>query len=331
MKKIWSYLQEECFNRKNLRILCSACVITAGVYLSFPEKGLLATLPLAVPFYLGAYFLFPNVPFCFLISFAMAWIYGTMGLLPHPVLFAAVCALSSFLAAVCGKGICTFRNGKKGIWIPVAVLCLAASCALPFFYLGTPFAHSDAKNKIEDYLQTHYPDQSFSQVSVHYLLLEKGYRALVSYDYQGNTLSSELFFGDEVQDGFLKDFTDRMMEKRKNIMIEIFRKNGFSVITEVTGLYGYDSEQVLQGSYGTVDENIIPKMHFSVTFRQEKPDRKEFAEACSGVIQALWGERLDYGMITFYALDAGNVVSRCDYPCGEAFDVTSLLSLVTSV
>ena len=53
-------------------------------------------------------------------------------------------------------------------------------------------------------------------------------------------------------------------------------------------------------------------MHFTVTFRNETPARRDFADACSEALSALQESDVRFGKITFLGLDAGNTVYRCE-------------------
>jgi hypothetical protein len=91
-----------------------------------------------------------------------------------------------------------------------------------------------------------------------------------------------------------------------------------------------DSEIALKGSYGNIDESVIPYMQYRVTLREEKPERREFAEECSRLLKALQEDGVKFGKITFYGLDAGNTVHRLEVSFDTPSDPESLLADVVN-
>ncbi|MBR2634651.1 MAG: hypothetical protein IKD31_03625 [Clostridia bacterium] len=290
--------------------------------------GQLATYPVLFVSALIAYFVFPRLWVGAALGGVIAYLYGVMAGLPDVRSFFAVSLIGSLLGSLTAHFLLSAIRRKK-LWRgAVAVLALLCGILLPILYLGTPWQYAQKRQEARDYLAKTHPDQSFEEMRFHYDYRKREYRALLLYDYDGNRLSSECFFGEDgIRDGYLDDSVEWMLISRKTVFVELFREKEFSVVVDEVGLSEYEKDAVYHGTYGTMNEDLISKMHFSVTFRREKPERRFFAEACAEVLTALRENEIDFGRITFYALDAGDIVYRCiassDTPTEE------LLSLVT--
>ena len=310
MSTNWNEKLKKWWGNRSVRLCFATLFLTVGVYVAFPEMGFLATLPLLPLISFFVFFFFSKVWLIALLSTAIAMFYGVTANLPDPATFSVVCFLSSLLGALAGKGILL----SKGKWwiLLIALPVLVLSSIPTFFYAGTPTSYLTARQKAETFLANRYPQQEFSQIRFHYDLRARHHRALLYYDYEGNTLTSEVYFEEDgVKDGFFHDYTEWMMEKRKSQFIGLFQKKGYSVVTEVQTLSEPEEGAVYSGYYGSAGEEWLKTMRFSITFREEKPDRREFADACSQVLSDLQENKLVFDSVTFYALDAGKVCYRC--------------------
>ncbi len=311
MKK--AVLTKACYlpEKKHIRLLLATFCLTLGVYFSFPERGFAATFPLMFLFSFVAGFFDCPILFFPLVGGAIALFYGVMASFSDPFSFAVVSALLALCGAFGARAILRLKAKRKIVMGLGFVLVLAIGTLLPLFFVGTPIAYRQEKQKAEEYLSEHYPDQTFGDMIFYYDFRQKKYCATVSYDNEGNTLTSSLRFGEHVEDGFFSDYSRYVLMKRKTDLIEVFHQKEFSLITEEVELL-VDRDQPVPGHYGTVSETLYPFTHFSVTFRDEKPDREEFADACRLVLLALREGGVEFGKITFYGLDVGNVLYRCE-------------------
>lgn len=321
---------ENSWNKGHLRLYLATILVTLGVYLSFPEMGFSATLPWMLLFSAASFFLFPKLWFAPVASLAIAYFYGLMAALPDSVSFGFFSALFALCGSFCSKMFWKGLGNKKILSFVLCFAFLLTGIALGSLYLGTPWEFLSQEKEGKAYLAETYPDQEFFDIRFHREYRKEGYRATVSYDYSGNTLTSELFFGEkgEVEDAFFTAFTDFLAEKQKTNLIEVFQENKFSLITEISSFPKEEMKPPYPGKYGQENEEWQKKMHFSVTFREEHPQRREFALACGEVVEALREEEVLFGSITFYGLDGGNPILRCrvlpDTPSEE------ILSLVVA-
>ncbi len=328
MSTNWNEKMKIWWGNQSLRLCLATLCVTVGVYVSFPEMGFVATLPLLPLISLLTYFFFSKVWFIALLAAAISLFYGATANLPDPGSFCLVSLLASLLGALTGKMIC-LGSRKKWFYL-IALFALAVSVVPTFFYAGTPGTYLTARKEAEDFLAHRYPEQEFSQIRFHWDVRACHHRALLYYDYEGNTLTSEVFFEAEgVKDGFFHDYTQWMMEKRKSQFIALFQEKGHSVITQVETLSEPEEGATYPGYYGSAGEEWLKTMRFSITFREEKPDRREFAEACSKVLSDLQEKELVFDRVTFYALDAGKVCYRCQLSFDS--DPQSALSEVVQV
>ncbi len=324
MKKILDFVQ-----KKTVRLVLATVLISLGVFFSFPEKGLVATLPLSFLFYVAAGLVFPDARLLLLAPPVISFFFGKSALLPDPFLYGAFHFVTSLFAYLSSFSL--LRLKKRKLLSLLLAASLAAGLFLPTLYLGTPAAWQSAREAAEGYLAEHYPDQKFARIRLHRNTRDGSYRVLASYATETGTLTSTLTFSEDgVEDGFFKDTTAFMMEKRKSDLIRTFHRISASVITEGEDVLSEKKGSVLSGSYGQVDESVIEFMHYSVTLREEKPQRREFAEECARLLAALQEDGVTFGRISFFGLDAGNVVHRLDVDYSTPADPETLLSLVVN-
>jgi hypothetical protein len=168
--KVW-------WKNPSFRLCLATLCLTLGVYLSFPEMGFVATLPLLPLISLLIYFFFSKVWLISLISAAISLFYGVTANLPDPASFGAVCFVSSLLGALTGKLICL--GIKKKRYLLLAIPVLAMSVVLTFFYAGTPTSYLAAHKEARDFLSQRYPEQEFSQIRFHWDVRARHHRALL--------------------------------------------------------------------------------------------------------------------------------------------------------
>lgn len=308
------------------RLLLATLLLTVGVYLAFPERGLAATFPLLFVFAFAAGFCYPVLWFCSLAGGGIALLYGVMANFPVPALFAVFCLAESFLGAFSVRLIRRAIAEKKVKTVALFAFLLVISLILPLIFAGTPFAYLREREKALDYLQKNYPDQKFSRVVFYFNPSSRDYHATVYYDNEGNALSSDLIFGTTVQDGYRKAYSDYVLIRHKSDLIRVFQEREFSVTTEEGELLLERSDPV-PGAYGTLSKEILPLTCYAVTFRDEKPERRDFAAACGEALRALQEEEIPFGRLTFFGLDAGKVIYRCEVTQETKPEET--LSLVT--
>lgn len=312
---------------KELRLLAATLLVTLGVYVAFPERGLIATLPLLFIFAFAAFFVYPELHMISLLGGGIALLYGVMANLPASLLFGVFGAVSALCGALCARAIRKASSEKKLKAFILFLLPLLIGVLLPLFFAGSPVSYLRERDEALSYLEKNYPDQTFSRVVFYFDPSEKAYRATVYYDNEGNTLSSDLLFASTVQDGYRKAYADYVLMKQKNELIRVFQEKDILVITDEAGLLLERSDPV-PGTYGALSEKMLPLTHYTVTFREEKPERREFSEACAEALTALQEADVRFGKITFYGLDAGNVVYRCEVSFDTSADET--LSFVTA-
>ncbi len=327
MDRAKKFLEQHLPQKKNTLLVVATLLITFGVYFSFPYRGIAATFPLMFLFsFLGAK-VYPNFLFCSFASFGIGIFYGMMAALPDPFTFGFVTLIVSFCGAFCGKNLISSLGKKQWGKTFLCLFFTVLGIATPLFSAGLPTQFVAERQRAAEYLEKTYPDQTFDRMTFFYDLREKGYRANVEYRNGEGVLESELFFGrDEIRDGYFTDYATALLIKRKSELVRVFQKNEMNVITQEVEILP-TKDGVVPGAYGQIPEEMIALTHFSVTFREEKPERTEFAQACKEVVAALKEEKVTFGALTFYGLDAGNTVHRCQVTWDT--DPESILSLVT--
>ena len=292
----------------SLWLLLATLLLTVGIYLAYPARGLAATLPLLFLFAIAAVFLWQKPLWLSLLGGGVSLFYGLFTDLTDPFLFAVFSSVTILLAGGSVKGFCKGTKEKKKPFLLLAILCTLLGLVLPLFYTGSPMAYKMEEKEVNAYLAETYPDQEFHRITLYRNAREKGYEVRVTYPYESAELESSLFFGTQVKDGFLEDFSLRLQEKRKAELIPLLKEADFSPVVDASGIA---EQNVFHGSYGEVGEEMKPLFHFSLTFREELPARRDFAQACGKVHRLLKENGFDYKEMTFYALDAGNVVYAC--------------------
>ena len=309
--------------KSSLWMLLATLLLTVGIYLAYPARGMAATLPLLFPFALTAVFLWQKPLWLSLLGGAVALFYGLFTDLADPFFFAIFSVATILLAWGSVKGLFRVIKEKKRLFLLLAVLCTLLGLSLPLFYTGSPLAYKQAEKEVKAYLATTYPDQEFHCITLYRNARKKGYEVRVIYPYESAELESSLFFGAQVKDGFLEDFSLRLQEKRKAELIPLLKEADFSPVVDACGIA---EKSVFYGSYGEVGEEMKPLFHFSLTFREELPARRDFAQACGKVHSLLKENGFAYREMTFYALDAGNVVYACTLtPQTQEEDILSLV------
>ncbi|MBR7165973.1 MAG: hypothetical protein IKD18_06815 [Clostridia bacterium] len=309
MEKIKPFWKKWLPEKKSVRLLAATMLVTLGVWFNFPERGLPATFPLLFLFgFLGS-LLYPALWFTPVASFAIAFFYGSMANFSEAGEFALFSLLSGLFSALLATAL---RNLKKSRikYSVLFFLALIPGLLAPFFFTGSPADYVSHHRFANTYLEENYPEQTFDSMIFYYDREEKAYRAAVSYDNEGNTLTSSLIFGETVEDGYRADYAEYVLRRHSSKLIEAFQAKNLSVVTEADTLL-FEREEPLPGTYGTLSEEILPKTAYFVTFREEKPKREAFRDAIAQALSALKEKEVVYGEITFYALDAGNVIYRC--------------------
>ncbi len=324
MKKVsWNRIIKD----KTVRLLISVFLITVGVWLALPERGLAAVFPLLFLFSFAARFFYFRSLSLSAIASLLAFCYSASVGFSSPVLFAVV----SFFSALCGSLLnVSFQKIKEGKKVLVSVfffLLIAFGILIPIFYAGTPAAYWQEKKRVLEYLESTYPDQEFSEVGFYFDPAADGYRVKVEYEYLGNTLESSLFFGEEIEDGFFEDFSLHLQEERKSELIEILSEGEEKILIDSVVLKKSEENRVVFGSIEAPSKKIETQFSFSATYREEKPERREFAAAIRKTHALLSEKAFLYDKITFYAIDAGKIVYQCTVT--PETDPEEILSLVT--
>jgi len=310
VKKIGSYLPE----KKSVRIYPATFLMTLGVYLFFPERGLVGTLPFLFLFSLFSYLILPDWKICLIVSAGVSFLYGLMGSIPDPFLYALFSVLCTLCAVLFVIGIRVWRRKGRRSGLALSLLFLALGVALPMLYLGTPVAHWNSQKRMDEYLLRRYPDQVFSDTVLHYDLREKAYRATVEYANGENSLTSLiLFYEDRVEDGFGQDYAVWMMDIRKSELISVFNSEApCPVVLESLGFTEEGKElSFYPGSFGTLEESMIPLMHYSATFRSVHVTRKSFIDDVKKMLEFLKEKQVSFGAITFIGQQEDTPVYSC--------------------
>ncbi len=312
--------------QKTVRFLIATLLLTLGVYLAYPVHGIVATLPFCFFASILAYLIFDRMGILLGTVGAIAFFYGLTTDFYDPFSFALFSVLSTLFAALAVRGVRSFLNGKKVLPILSVAAVTVGAILIPLVFSGTPTAFLSAQKEAKAYFSTTYPEQKFEEITVYYNLREGCYSAEVEYLYEENDLTSSVLFSEKIKDGFLDDFVSWMQEKRKSHLIDVVKKSEEDVLINSAGLSEKTPDGVFHGYYGKVGTEMEPLFHFSATFREEKPERRGFADACRSVMATIGENDFVYGSITFYALDAGNVVYECTVT--PETDPETVLSLV---
>ena len=295
-------------------LFLATILLTVGVYLFFPERGMLGTFPLLFLFSAAAYCIYPKFWQCVSICALASFLYGGMGKTPQLALFVLCSSLQTVFAAAfikLGKKWLCEKKVKQGI---CCGLFLFAAILLPLFHSGTPFAYQKAYSRAETYLKETYPRQEFKDLILFYDPVEKCYRADVSYQNGEGVLHSQLMFtSDQVQDGFRQDYAIWMMDMYKaELIAQINSQSPHPVVLDSLGFTEEGQKfSSYSGSFGSLSEEMIPFMHYSATFRKEHSTRKSFIEDVKEMLAFLKEKEVLFGEITFY----GQVQDTKVYAC----------------
>ncbi|MBR3837492.1 MAG: hypothetical protein IKJ74_05020 [Clostridia bacterium] len=295
--------------KKSVQLLAATLLVTVGVWFNFPERGLPATFPLLFLFGFFGSVVYPRLWFAPVASFAIAFFYGSMANFPATGGFSLFSLTSGLCAALLAAALRNLKKSRLKFSI-LFFLALIPGLLAPFFFTGSPASYVKERQVADAYLEENYPGQTFDSVIFYYDREEKAYRATVSYGNEGNTLTSSLIFGERVEDGYRADYAEYVLRRHSSKLIEAFQAKELSVVTEANTLL-YARDEAIPGAYGTLSEEVLPKTAYFVTFREEKPQREAFRDAIAQALGALKEKEVVYGQITFYALDAGNVVYKC--------------------
>ncbi len=327
MKKTSAWLEAH----PSLGLALAAAATLCGVFLQCPAGGITATLPLGFCLYLAAAFFHRNVIFPPALAAVVALAYGFGLGIASPFAFAGLAALSALAAAGVLAFLRLIRQKKKALFLLPALALLALGAVLSCLFYGTPGAYLTADAEARDYAARRYPDQTFTRIS--------GYRDPVanlrhfdfSYDYEGNTLTSIILFGDTVKDGFLEDRMAFSQEARRSDFIEALRDGEENILVEPDG-FSEDlaARDVIPGVYGAYDAALEGDMCFSFTFRKEKTQKRDFALAIRDVLALLSEKGLTCHRLRFVALSSGAPVYECvtapDTPQEELLDLITRVS-----
>lgn len=308
MKKIASWLAAH----TSFALALSGVSVFFGVVLSCPSSALAATLPLGFCFFLAASLVSRGWIFQAVLAAVLSLAYAFGMGVASPFIFAGEALLSVLTAlslAACLRA-CK-RSGKKALWIPAAVLLLLGA-ALPLVLYGTPAEYLAARTGARRYLETRYPDQVFTRVDGYRDPALNVWHCDCSYTYEGNSLSSVILFGENTKDGFLEDRVAFAQEPRRSALIEALRDGEEGVLVEPDGFsQALADRDVIPGVYGEEDAALNEEMRFSVTFRREKTQKREFALAIREVTELLREKNLSYDALRFVAVSAGEPVYEC--------------------
>jgi len=289
--------------RPALRLLMATLFSTLGVMLAHPQKGMLATLPAALLFFLLAALFSARWFITPCLSAAIALFYAKMGAFADGGALVLFCALTGLLAAC---ALLPLRLGKEKRWTRLLFVALIPALILPMVFWGTPTAFARERNAALAYLDSTYPDQDFTEARFYYSPAEKAWCLAVSYAQNEGELSSELYFSEEeVRDGFREAFAARALEQRKAVLMdELGKSEETDALVDPLRLQTAQGE-TLHGSYGKADPGLYGKMSFTVTFRKELLTRKELVEAACRAKAVLDEAGIAYGSLRFQAQDAG--------------------------
>ena len=314
---------------KTVRLLVATLLLTVGVYAAFPERESLASFPILFLLSIASFFFHPSFVFGAGAAFATAFVYGKMAGFSDFLFFSAFAALCAFCGCATAWALKMTAKKKYGFLLLVLPL-VAAGVALPLCLVGTPGERSAAEEAVSSYLSEKYPDQTFSDLLVYYDRAKDGYTVTASYDFNGNTLTSVLVYADGVtEDGFLSDFSGWMQEERKSELINLLKQGSNVIYADSEKMTENPEEMTFRGSFGSEPKEMYPYLRFSVTFREEKPDKETFAKACREAVGLLREAEFSYGDITFRGLDAGRVAFECKVtPETTEEDVLSLIRYI---
>ena len=292
-----------------LRLLAATLFATLGVMLAHPEKGLVATLPLALVFFLLAALCAKAWYTTPCLAAAVALLYAKMADFADGTALVLFCALTGLLA-VCA--VLPLRlPQKKGSRL--LFLVLLPALVLPLLFWGAPWSYASQRSAALSYVATTYPDQSFSETRFHYSPSERAWCLTVSYAQNEGELSSVLLFADGAcRDGFRDAFAARAMEQRKADLMDVLAKEAETDALVEPLQLNTAAGEILRGSYGEAEAELYGKMCFTVTFRKEYLSRKELAQAASLAKAALEAEGMAYASLRFQAQDAGTPIYAVD-------------------
>ena len=322
MKKIAAWLDAH----PSFALALSAVFTASGVVLGSPASGLAATLPVSFCLFLAAAWVRRGAIFSAVLTAVLSLAYGFGLGIASPFVFAGASVLSVLAAAGAVALVRLARRRKKALLFLPALVLTAGGILLPFLTCGTPSGYLAAGQDTRDYLAKRYPDQTFTRVVTYRDPAAKAWHADVSYTYEGNALTSVVLFGDTVTDGFLADRMAFSQETRRSTLIEALRTGEESILVEPDGFSGdLTARDVVPGVYGAYDQALEGEMCFSLTFRKEKTQKRDFALAIRDAMAILKDAGIDYHRIRFVALSAGEPVYECsvapDTPQEELLDL----------
>lgn len=310
-----------------LRLFAAALLFGVGVYLSFPQRGSLATLPLLYFFGLLAYVCRPSLVFCTLLPAAVAAFYGKMAVLPDFWLFGLYAGLSCLLAGVTVRGLRLAFLKKKKLWL-LSLLCLLPAVLLSVTFWGTPTCYNEQYARLTSYFEETYPDQRVDGYSLYHRPFSSTYHAVVTYPVQDGKLDSVLTLTESgIEDGFRQDFARRHTEDYKADLIAALSDTAAeSLYFDSLGFTDAGNQRVVyHGAFGTQREEYYPDAKFQATFRREFSNRREFARAVTDTLLLLQEKEILFGEILFLSMDGDVPQYRCPVQFSDPIEYEEIL------
>ena len=291
------------------RLAGAVFLIWMGAYLAVPGHGFLATLPLFVPFALGAAFLDGRAKLLLPLSFAAGFFFegaleGQEGRWQRAAAFALFLLLITLL---CLSAKWLFSRKKAGLTV-LGVLLIASSAAFHLLWNGTPWDQTAHAGKLRDYLSARYPAAAFSD-TVTFLDRKTGeWVSFARFDLDGNEMEAELReTADGFSDGYFSFLAERYADKRRSELLGVLHE-GFPLSFRVDSARlsaGALTLSPLKSRPGAWDDaELEPYLVFSVTL-EDQTKKREFNDAAALLHRYLAEKGVSYGSLSILGAEGG--------------------------
>lgn len=300
----------------------SALLLSAAIWLFFPENGIVAQIPFicVFPIIIPAFYNKYN----YLIAYAFFFSFLSSLLRGETIFFGIIFGFVMAIFIIIGMCFYCFFKKNKVISIVLAIISLLLFTFLSGSFFGNIVASVNNKNYIKDKGYTDCLDVQKTQFS----FFERRYMTQVVF-YDNNdrikALISECFFGNnETVDGYRFYIEQKFLEKcRYEISDVLSQKIDFDFASRSKRI---DTDNILSldDDYNSYRE----KMYFEIAF-YKTADKSDFASMVSECLNALNGENIIYGGITFFAGNSENFLYQVKIPYGFSADTDNIMGIIT--
>ncbi len=296
-----------------LRFAAMIVLVVWSTYCCSPRRGFLSTLPLIPPACLISSFLYYSPKYTVLLaafcSFSFTLADGSgMG---YAVVIALFCAFSAWISVLASKQLALCFRTRRLLPLFLALLLLCPAPLIQAALFSTPWSNRTVQGQWEEYLQTQYPDQEFTEVRTYYNVRNRSYEALVRFPGGQDAILEETLVqkdGAVREDGFFTRFCQKGLEQRQSEYVTLIRSaypdQRLWLDCSKTTL-SFDSSDSFSGSYGAVPQWLEDSTALELGFQFTISDNKSFLNYVKEYLAYLNQSEFSYGQIRFFGGDQG--------------------------